>query len=97
VPARPTAALRATEQYNYNHTFGLPCKPQGQGMVERFIRTIKKALRQWLITTDNVNWNNALDNLVNGDKGYNKQRHSSIGMSPEKAFKGVMANDQEVI
>ena len=92
-----TEVKKVTEQYNYNHTFGLPGKPQGQGMVERFNRTIKKALRQWLISTDNVNWNKALNNLVNGEKGYNKQRHSSIGMSPEKALNGVMSNDQEVI
>ena len=26
-----TEVKKVTEQYNYNHTFGLPGKPQGQG------------------------------------------------------------------
>ena len=72
---------------------GIPGKPAGQGGVERLNKTIKRAMKQWLISTKKQDWSKALDNLVNGENGYNNQYHRSVEMTPKVALEAVKTNN----
>ena len=72
---------------------GIPGKPAGQGGVERLNKTIKRAMKQWLISTKKQDWSKALDNLVNGENGYNNQYHRSVEMTPKAALDAVKTNN----
>ena len=52
-------------------------------IVERVIRTIRERLRRLMIINDSVKWIDYLKKVTND---YNKEIHSSIGISPDDAF-----------
>jgi hypothetical protein len=50
-------------------------------------------MKQWLISTKKQDWSKALDNLVNGENGYNSQYHRSVEMTPKAALDAVKTNN----
>ncbi|KAF7685576.1 Transposon Tf2-8 polyprotein [Cucumispora dikerogammari] len=63
---------------------GAPYRPQTQGQIERFNRTIKSKLRRYL-GTDNRRYVDLLDDIV---FQYNKTKHKATRLSPFVLFKG---------
>ncbi|KAF7698634.1 Transposon Tf2-11 polyprotein [Cucumispora dikerogammari] len=64
-------------------------RPQTQGQVERFNRTIKSKLRRHL-GTDNRRYVDVLDDIV---FQYNKTKHKTTRLSPFVLFKGYDSSD----
>ena len=63
---------------------GAPYRPQTQGQIERFNRTLKSRLRKAL-GAENRNWIAIIDSIV---RQYNSIQHKATQLSPFVLFKG---------
>jgi hypothetical protein len=59
------------------------------GIIDRFTRTFKNMLRQYMETYDTRNYSDVIDKLVDN---YNNSKHSTIGRTPNQAY-----NDTEFL
>lgn len=56
------------------------------GIIDRFTRTFKTMLRQYMETYDTRNYSDVIDKLVDN---YNNTKHTTIGRTPDSAFKDL--------
>lgn len=66
--------------------YGTPHTPQGQGLVERFNKTLKELIKKNLLLTDNKSWKAILPTLV---QNYNNTFQDTIRYSPSDSFKHI--------
>jgi site-specific DNA-cytosine methylase/exonuclease III len=73
-------AVRALEQHlQVKRAFISAHRPAGNGLLERFHRTLGRALKTRVRDTENVDWDDSLEYLA---FGYNTMEHTSTGYSP---------------
>lgn len=77
--------------YGIKQVLSLPHKPQSNGGIERFNKTLKTLIKKHKTQTDSADWVQVLPQLVSN---YNTTFHRTIKTTPEKAFKG---EDNETI
>lgn len=65
--------------------FGSPYKPQSQGGIERFNRTIKSMISRYMSNASTRVWLHVLPTLVDN---YNSTKHGTTRMSPKDAHYG---------
>jgi transposase InsO family protein len=78
------AALLA--ELEIKQVLGYPYKPSTNGLVERFNRTLKTAIQQYIAATGDKKWYRAIDLIV---ENYNTAYHSSIKNKPSVVFATV--------
>jgi len=74
------------KENNINHIFSSTYKPQSQGLVERFNRYIKSKIYQHLTHTNNKNYIDVIQQLVNN---YNDTKHSTTKYKPNELIKNT--------
>ena len=75
--------------YGVRHQRSTPLWPEANGMVERFVRTVKKALRTSV--AEGENWKAILPDFL---LAYRNTPHASTGVSPAQLFLGRKLRDK---
>lgn len=73
------------KKHGVKQVFGSPYKPQSQGGIERFNRTIKSMISRYMSNASTRVWLHVLPTLVDN---YNSTKHGTTKMSPKDAHYG---------
>lgn len=84
---------RICEQKSIKHITNLPYLPQANAVVERFNRTIKRAIFSQFTVNGNTRFFNILDEVV---KNYNNTIHSALKATPAKIHNANKSSARQV-
>lgn len=82
------------EDQNIKQILSSPGEPQSNGGAERFVQTVKRALRFQITYSNDMNWPDMLPNVI---QKYNESYHSTVKMSPNEAEKADRVKIKENI